>query len=515
MSTQAQWRILIIDDEPDVREVVALALADDGYTVATASDGQAGVEQCRRFDPQIVLTDIRMPHMDGIQVLTYLKRHHPEIEVIVATAFADIPLAIQALQLDASDFLTKPLDHGALQTALARGMERYTSRRQLRDYMQLLEKENARTARELEYNIDFQRNLIDSSMDAILGCDAQERIMAANRSMSQLTGIPKEQMIGALRLSSFFPADELARMHRELDSEGFGGKNRLALFATELLDARQQRVPVHVSAARLFENDQPAGLVLVLRDLREFRRLENALEDQAHTLHQDKMIAMGRLAASVVHEINNPLAGILNYVKLMRKGLGHAPAHPAGLDKFARYLELVEQEISRCSHITANLLAFTRKSPPSFEKVFIHELVKRTLLLCGHKLEMQKIETHVDVAENLAPVAGDANQLQQCLLNLIFNAMDAMPSGGRMDIAARLDDRRHRLILKIRDTGSGIADKDLPYIFDPFFTTKQQGYGVGLGLSTVRGIVHRHGGEIRVEQTSSSGTAVRVELPVR
>ncbi len=515
MPPNADWRILIIDDEPDVREVVALALADEGYSVATAPDGQAGVDRCRDLDPQIVITDIRMPRMDGIEVLTHLKQHHRAIEVIVITAFADIPLAIRALQLDASDFVTKPLDHSALTMALQRGKERYTSRKQLRDHLQLLERQKVQTTRELLRSINFQRNLIDSSLDAILGCDATGRIILANRAMARLVGLDQGRLTGAMTLAALLSPDENARLERELDSEAFGGKNHLSLFETELIDADNGKVPVHVSAVRLFEQNRIDGLVLFLRDLREFRRLERALEDQAHTLHQDKMIALGRLAASVVHEINNPMSGILNYVRLMRKGLGQGLADQARIEKFGGYLELVEREISRCVHITANLLAFTRKSPPVFESVRVQALIERTLLLCSHKLELQKIGVTLDIAPHLPAVQGDANQLQQCLLNLIFNAMDAMTQGGSLTIAGRFDERRQRVVLRFQDSGGGIAAKDLPYIFDHFFTTKQQGYGVGLGLSTVFGIIQRHGGQVCVEHTGPTGSTLRLELPTQ
>jgi two-component system, NtrC family, sensor kinase len=198
---------------------------------------------------------------------------------------------------------------------------------------------------------------------------------------------------------------------------------------------------------------------------------------------------------------------------LMRKGLNQVVTDGEAGGKFARYLELVEKEIGRCSHITANLLAFSRKSPPNFERVSIHELIQRTLLLCGHKLELQRIEPIVEIAQDLATVSGDANQLQQCLLNLIFNAMDAMPKGGRITITSGLEDGDKRVILRVQDTGGGIAEKDLAHVFDHFYTTKQQGYGVGLGLSTVRGIIQRHGGEVRIERTGPSGTTFRIELP--
>jgi signal transduction histidine kinase len=379
MTESAAWKIVLIDDEEDIREVMTLTLEDAGYRVASAPDGESGLQICEQISPQIIITDIRMPGMDGIQVLEAIKKKNPDIEVIVATAFGEMELAIRALQLDASDFITKPISDEALYLALDRARNRYTSRKQLKDYTVLLEKEKA---------------------------------------------------------------------------------------------------------------------------------------DQVRILHQDKMLSLGRLAASVVHEINNPLTGILNYLQLMVRILGRGPLAEDRREKFQRYLELVETETKRCSQIVSSLLSFSRKSEPSFGDVQLEELLQRCTILSQHKLQLSNIRLESNISANIPAVKGDFNQLQQCVINLIFNAIDAMPDGGTLNLEGRYDGQKGWVIITVKDSGSGIAAEDLPHIFEPFYTTKQEGYGVGLGLSTVYGIMQHHNGTVNVESRPGQGAAFMLQLPV-
>ncbi|MBU1568991.1 MAG: response regulator, partial [Proteobacteria bacterium] len=170
MLQPTEWKVVLIDDEQDIRDVVSLTLQDAGYEVFTAEDGKTGLNLCIEKNPQIVITDIRMPGMDGLKVLEILKDKSPDIEVIVVTAFGEIDFAIRALHLDASDFINKPINDEALHLAMKRACRRYTSRKQIKDYTALLEKEKADTAQELMRTISFKTNLIESSMDGILGC---------------------------------------------------------------------------------------------------------------------------------------------------------------------------------------------------------------------------------------------------------------------------------------------------------------------------------------------------------
>jgi len=508
------WTIVLIDDEADIRDVMTLSLQDSGYRVLSAPDGQSGIRLCEQINPQIVITDIRMPGMDGIQVLQVLKERLPDIEVIVATAFGEMDLAIRALQLDASDFISKPIGDSALFLALSRAQQRYTSRKQVKDYTRLLETENARTAQELTATIAFQKNLIESSMDGILGCNEAGKVMIFNKAMERLLGYSKKDALDRLSLDQVFPPDERIHFNSLLSSEAYGGKNRLFLHETSLLSCAGNRIQVQISAAVLTEDKTISGLVCFVRDLRELRRLEQEMSDQARILHQDKMMSLGRLAASVVHEINNPLAGILNYICLMRRILDRGQLAADQQDKFRHHLELIESETRRCSQIVSGLLTFSRKSPPSFMQVQVEDLINRCMLLSQHKIQLSRISIKISIPTSLPPVLGDFNQLQQCLINLIFNAMDAMPDGGTLEISARADLSQKEVFIQVKDSGPGISPSDLPHIFEPFYSTKNEGYGVGLGLSTVYGIMERHHGRVQVESQVGKGTTFTLELPV-
>lgn len=512
MPLSSGWTIVLMDDEADIRDVMTLTLQDSGYRVLTAPDGRSGIRLCEELNPQIVITDIRMPGMDGIQVLQVLKENLPDIEVIVATAFGEMDLAIHALQLDASDFITKPISDSALFMALSRAQQRYTSRKQIKDYTRLLETENAKTSQELTATIAFQKNLIESSMDGILGCNETGKVMIFNNAMKRLLGYSKKDALDHLSLDQVFAPEERVRFNSVLSSEAYGGKNRLNLYETSLLASSGNRIPVQITATVLTEAEAISGLVCFVRDLRELRRLELEMSDQARILHQDKMMSLGRLAASVVHEINNPLAGILNYICLMRRILERGPLAADQQNKFHHHLELVESETRRCSQIVSGLLIFSRKSPSTFTRVEIEDLINRCMLLSLHKIQLNHISQTIFIPPSLPLVIGDFNQLQQCLINLIFNAIDAMPDGGTLEVLAGTDLPQKEVFIQVRDSGPGIAPSDLSHIFEPFYTTKNEGYGVGLGLSTVYGIMERHHGSVQVESQIGKGTTFTLKL---
>ena len=514
MSDFSNWKILLIDDEKDIRDVLTISLQDAGYEVVAEADGAAGLLRCEAIAPQIVITDVRMPGMDGIQLLEAIKKKYPDIEVIVATAFGEMDLAIRALQLDASDFITKPVSDEALTLALKRAKDRFVSRKQLKDYTVLLEKEKAETSQQLLKTIEFQRNLIESSMDGILGCDETDSVVIYNRGMEQMLGYSKAEAIQQMKFADFFSAQAKERFKEQMAADTYGGKNRLFLFESILRSKSGHDIPVQVSAVNLLEAGRENGRVCFFRDLREIRKLEREMEDQARILHQAKMMSLGRLAASVVHEINNPLSGILNYLQLMVRILRQGPPAKDRIEKFKHYLNLVETETRRCSQIVSGLLSFSRMSPLNFGPVDIDELLQRSLLLSRHKLELGNIRIESNVQPNLPPVVGDFNQLQQCVINLIFNALDAMPDGGTLNIDGRHDSEKDQVIVTVKDSGNGISPDDVTHIFEPFFTTKNEGYGVGLGLSTVYGIIERHNGTISVESQPGEGAIFMLALPV-
>jgi two-component system NtrC family sensor kinase len=224
------------------------------------------------------------------------------------------------------------------------------------------------------------------------------------------------------------------------------------------------------------------------------------------------MASIGKLAATVAHEINNPLFGILTYARLTSRELARHEFE--GRDELAEQLQTIERESKRCGDLVKNLLTFSRQQPSRREPNDLNLVARRAILLVKHKLQMQNIELKENLAEDLPTVECDANQIQQTLLVLMVNASEAMPKGGTLEVATAFDAETEQASVRVRDTGGGIPEDVLPRIFDPFFTTKEDQNRTGLGLAVAHSIVEQHAGEISVRSTPGEGTEFTVALPV-
>ena len=261
-------------------------------------------------------------------------------------------------------------------------------------------------------------------------------------------------------------------------------------------------------------------IIEIWRDITE--EITARWEDRARELkadlnkmvQEDRMISLGKLVASCVHEINNPIQGLLTFSDLMREILKESYPTQANIEKFKHYLSLMSEELERCGSIVSGLLSFSRESPLEYKSIDINEVLDAVIKLTRHKMALQNIELRTDLAKGIIIVRGDANRLQQTLLNLIFNAIEAMPEGGRLHIASAPVRDGKQIQIEIRDTGCGIPDADMDHIFDPFFTTKGEGEGTGLGLSIVYGVTKNHGGRIRVKSEEGKGTVFTLIFPI-
>jgi two-component system NtrC family sensor kinase len=256
-------------------------------------------------------------------------------------------------------------------------------------------------------------------------------------------------------------------------------------------------------------------------ELQEWTRsLEERVEEKTRTLQQaqehlvqrEKMASLGTLAAVVAHEINNPLSGVLTYTKLVHKMMQGEGPGPERLASVRKYLKTMETEVSRCGEIVGNLLEFSRKSGTATEEADLNDLMERTLFLVGHKLRLQEISLEKDFSPDVPRVTCDADQIQQALLAILMNAMDAMPDGGVLKVGTRLGgpgEAGARCVeIEVTDSGVGIPPEIRGRLFDPFFTTKQDKESVGLGLAVVQGIVKSHHGKIDVESEPGRTTFV-------
>jgi len=225
------------------------------------------------------------------------------------------------------------------------------------------------------------------------------------------------------------------------------------------------------------------------------------------------MASMGKLAAVVAHEVNNPLSGILTYAKLLRKWVGSGQVEHEKREEAMECLDLIAAESRRCGDLMRNLLSLSRTAPMNVQSTKLHAVIDRCLLLVRHQLELKGIELQQKRAPDLPLVSCDPAQMEQVLLALIMNAIDAMPRGGTLWLEAQFI--HNEIEIKVRDDGAGIAPDVLPQIFEPFMTTKESGHGVGLGLAISRGIVERHNGRIEVESQLGRGTTFTVTLPTQ
>jgi len=241
------------------------------------------------------------------------------------------------------------------------------------------------------------------------------------------------------------------------------------------------------------------------RTLNELSRQEQELVRSA------KLASMGKLAASVAHEINNPLTGIRTLAKILLDNLQEEDALQANLDDFKKYLFLIETESTRCGTIVKNLLAFARQDKMKIEPVDLNQVMERCLSLMEYNFKIQKISLRKELAEKLPPVSGDFPQLQQSLMAILINASEAMSRGG--DLSVRSGANNSSAWVEIADTGSGISPENLQHIFEPFFTTKEKGKGLGLGLSVAYGIIQNHQGKIEVQSEMGRGTVFQIRFP--
>ena len=354
---------------------------------------------------------------------------------------------------------------------------------------------------------DFMDQVIQSSPSAIVSANLRGKVLLMNPAARGILGYSLEEA-DSINIVNLYPPGDAAQIMEKLRDESYGGPGKLPVTKVNIVTKGGEMIPVEMTGAIIYEGDHEAATMAIFNDLREKLLVEEQLrEAQILVAQSEKMASLGRLAAGVAHEINNPLTGILLYVNMTLEKLEQD-------HRLRKNLECILEDAERCRDIVKNLLAYSRQATPCRGRFQFNGLVEESLDLIRDQKFFIQIHLVKHLSESPMEIHADKNQLNQVVINLVINALDAMDRNGTLTLTTYPSKDSGRACLEVSDTGPGIAKEDLSRVFDPFFTTKAPGKGTGLGLSTVYGIVKKHQGNISIKHTGPEGTTFLLELPI-
>lgn len=354
----------------------------------------------------------------------------------------------------------------------------------------------------------FLRNLINSSVDAIIASDMTGQLLIFNQATVDITGYSELEALSTLKIWDIYVDDGAREIMRGLRSKDHGGKGKLKNHETEIKCKDGSMVPIMLSAAVVMDGDNEVATVGFFYDLREKKRMERELDNtRVQLLQAAKMASIGRLAAGVAHQLNNPLAGITLFANIL---LEEYELEDQAKDDIQRILDNAD----RSRDTVKELLQFARQTSQEIRPVNINEALARTLFLLENQSHFQNIEIVRDFAENLPEVPADIQQLNHVFMNVVLNAADAIGGDGCIEVHTSRSADGKNAVIKIADNGPGIPEELLPRLFEPFFTTKEEGQGTGLGLSVAYGIMQNHKGRITAHNRPMGGAVFTIELPM-
>ncbi len=334
-----------------------------------------------------------------------------------------------------------------------------------------------------------------------------------NKKGCAVLGYQEDEIIGKNWFDLCVPEDAREERKKTFTKVMAGEQDEVEDYENIIMTkSGEERIIAWHNTTLIDENGHIFGTLSSGEDITKRKQAEEEL------LQSEKMVSLGQLAASVVHEVNNPLAGIMVYVKLFQKKHREKKIQEESTEK---QLQKMEKELDRTTRIIRNLLTFARQSDPSISPNDINKIIDAALLLVRNQINLENIRLEKNFDLDLPQVLADFEKIEQVLINIILNAIQAMPEGGNLAITTSVakntivgDTRKDTVRIDIKDTGIGIPKENLKKLFTPFFTTKEKGKGVGLGLSVVHGIIGKHKGKIEVESEQDVGTTFSIYLEV-
>jgi signal transduction histidine kinase/FixJ family two-component response regulator len=508
-------QILLVDDEEGVLRTLRRFLSRDGFAVETARSAEEAIEKLSGgLAPQVVISDFRMPGLDGVAFLRHVRKEWPLIQRVLMTGHADVQALEEAINASqVYRFLPKPWEERNLLNTVRSAVVQWELENENARLGELTRSQNRQLLdanKELEAKIAERTMLLarakrewevafDAITEPLMLIDKDYRIMRGNLALAAHFGRNIKELPG--RICHEVRAGSENAFTRDATGVCHGCPVKLARDSGERIEA-EVGSPERVFSLAVFgiDNDERDAVVCRYRDLTG----EKAMARQM--AQADKLAAIGLLAGGVAHEVNNPLGAILAFAQLLRR----ESLEP---DESADYLKEIEDSAIRCKKIVERLLSFARQAQRDERRPFsLNDVVGETAFLVERSYLPARVRFERDLDPDLGDVLGNPNEISQVLLNLVTNARDAMPGGGVVKVTTRnLSDTQVELV--VSDTGQGIPPEVLGRIFDPFFTTKPEGKGTGLGLAVTYGIIREHRGLVEVRSKLGEGTEIQVILP--
>ena len=486
-------RILLIEDNPADAELITYelkraAVPYESHCVATKKDFLA---ELRKTPPDAIISDFSMPQFNALDALHALKAHRVEVPFILVTGSQSEEVAVECIKEGADDYILKS-SLKRLPTALLGSVQRKRAER---------EREDA------EVRVREQAALLNKARDAIMVMDTTGAISFWNAGAERIYGWSADEVVQQMNASTFWKVDE--QKHQEALRQTIQREEWHGDLTQATKDGRSIFVESRWSLIRDHDS-KPKSILIINTDITEKKKLE------AQFFRAQRLESIGTLAGGIAHDLNNVLTPILVSLKLLREMRGETPAE---------VLDTLETSAHRGASIVQQVLSFARGVEGERAVLQVKHPLNEVLKIAKDVFP-RSIEIRTQLEGDLWPVSGDPTQLHQVFMNLVVNARDAMPNGGRLQVEAKnseIDENYSRMqpdaqpgcyvVITVADTGAGIPPGILPKIFEPFFTTKEIGKGTGLGLSTAAGIVRSHGGFLTVYSEPGKGSSFKVYLP--
>ena len=499
-NARIKGKILVIDDDPDISQIIKEELRSDNFCVKAVHHYQKALELCKNESFDISLVDHNLINCTGMELIKKLQKIAPAMEYIIITGHASLDNALEAFQhKNVLYYEAKPINFDRLLSFLNQRMERLKIAKTLR--------KNEQKFRQIYNNVNDAIYLYEVN-NTIPG-----RFLEVNELACQMLDYERKELLKMTYtdIDKSINKEEIKTIMENLH------QNRDQTYETTHITRNGKQVPVEVSS-HLFQLDDEKVVLSVARDITYRRQSEKEKEKLYEQLLQtQKLESIGQLAGGVAHDFNNILTVISCQAEMLGMNMERENPNYSGI-------EIINESVERAKKLTQQLLLFSRNEPSLFKSLNLNNIINQLIKMIS-RLIGENIEIEMKLEDDLWNVLADEGQLEQIIINLVINARDAMPEGGKLVIITenaevpRIGENKHFnsnnkcVRLMIEDNGKGIDSEIRDKIFDPFFTTKEKTKGTGMGLSVVYGIIRKHNGAVGVESKLDRGSRFIIELP--